>query len=535
MFNEATFEGDAIFQEATFEGDADFVLITFRSIVNFIGATFNRGAIFHEATFNRGAIFHEATFEGDTIFQKATFEGDAIFMEATFKGNADFVLITFRSNVNFIGATFNRDAIFHEATFEGDAIFAGAIFEGRAHFEKATFEGDGNFKKATFKGPVSFEKAGFQSDVEYINLNFKKIVNFTFAVFSGKVYFKNIIFQKLADFSNSVFKNPTYFANIRAKSGINFGLSNFTSALNLDLICEKGIISFKGAFLENSFLAFNLDKETFIDFDYARLRNTEIRRIEIQGHILQEKERKYKKAKEIYFILKKNFVTIGRYSDRGWALIKEKLMERMEYSFYEYIKKKKEDLKINIPSKNIFLIIEFFKYLFSGIFLKWFNLYFMDVLLGYGEQPHKVIIFSMLVILIFASIYSTIGISNPGDLEINSKIQNELSQGKVKIEGITKLSESEAQKDLKFETKGQKDLKIEITEFDLFVKKKNISRRNFRDCLYYSLVVFTTLGLGDFHPLPEGRIITGIEGLLGAILMGLFVAMLSRKFFGSQF
>jgi len=78
-------------------------------------------------------------------------------------------------------------------------------------------------------------------------------------------------------------------------------------------------------------------------------------------------------------------------------------------------------------------------------------------------------------------------------------------------------------------------LKFEIIEFSLYEKKKNIPRKNFRDCLYFSLVIFTTLGLGDFHPLPECRIITGIEGLLGAILMGLFVAMLSRKFFGGQF
>ena len=40
------------------------------------------------------------------------------------------------------------------------------------------------------------------------------------------------------------------------------------------------------------------------------------------------------------------------------------------------------------------------------------------------------------------------------------------------------------------------------------------------DCVYYSAVCFTTLGLGDLTPMGNIRFLTGMEGLTGFVLIG---------------
>lgn len=47
--------------------------------------------------------------------------------------------------------------------------------------------------------------------------------------------------------------------------------------------------------------------------------------------------------------------------------------------------------------------------------------------------------------------------------------------------------------------------------------------------LYFSVVTFTTLGYGDFYPKPCFQTWAGVEAILGAFLMALFVASLARK------
>ena len=50
------------------------------------------------------------------------------------------------------------------------------------------------------------------------------------------------------------------------------------------------------------------------------------------------------------------------------------------------------------------------------------------------------------------------------------------------------------------------------------------------DCLYFSIVTFTTLGYGDFRPLGGIRLVAASEALIGAFLMALFVVAMARKF-----
>jgi hypothetical protein len=49
----------------------------------------------------------------------------------------------------------------------------------------------------------------------------------------------------------------------------------------------------------------------------------------------------------------------------------------------------------------------------------------------------------------------------------------------------------------------------------------------FRDCLYFSIVTFTSLGYGDIAPISWGRLLASAEVLLGLSFLGVAIAKLS--------
>jgi hypothetical protein len=49
------------------------------------------------------------------------------------------------------------------------------------------------------------------------------------------------------------------------------------------------------------------------------------------------------------------------------------------------------------------------------------------------------------------------------------------------------------------------------------------------DCVYFSGVTFATIGYGDFLPTPGMRPLALLEGFLGALTMGFFVAVLANR------
>ena len=314
-------------------------------------------------------------------FGGSTFNGDVDFKEVTFNGIAYFGWATFNGTTFFEGVTFNGDAFFGEATFNGDAFFGEATFNGIAFFEGATFNGDSDFK------------------LKYLG---KGLILSKTKVFSGKKLFIKI---------------------------------------NNDN--RKRKIVFERAYLEDAYLDINIITGVLVDFNDALLRNTKIKKGQIENHILQEEVRKFHEAKAVYLLLKNNFHSIAQYEDESWAFKKEKDMER----------------KSNCHFKSLH---------------KWLWSCFLNGLFGYGEQPGKVIISAILIILIFTFIFMSSGISN------------------TSIGGFTS--------------------------------------KNFLDCIYFSVVTFTTLGYGDFRPLEGwGRVFSGTEAFIGALMMALFVYTFARR------
>ena len=289
----------------------------------------------------------------------------------------------------------------------------GVIFEGGAGFWDTTFKCGANFSDATFKGEAGFEGA----------------------IFEGDVYF------------NRATLPPGKILLLKVKN--------------------MGNISFMHTFLENIVIKLDLEEEVFIDFRNAILKNTQIEKKEINGHILQEQEKDFSTAKEIYLLLKNNFHSIGRYEDESWAFKKEKDMERKSY--------------FNFKTSH-----------------KWLWSCFLNAIYGYGEKPWNVIFSAGMLIFIFALLFNLIGIGNPEIIEIKGTAIHQNSGDIVNLA-----------------SKG-------------FLKNNVI--RNFPDSLYFSTITFTTLGYGDFRPLEGwGRILAGSEAFIGAFMMALFVYTFARR------
>lgn len=106
----------------------------------------------------------------------------------------------------------------------------------------------------------------------------------------------------------------------------------------------------------------------------------------------------------------------------------------------------------------------------------------VDLFCGYGEDPVRVVLFSLLLIFISALFYFFFGIAFDGAV-------------------------------VKF--------RMEQTFF--------ANALALAECLYYSVVTFTTLGYGDFTPIGFSRLVAATEAFTGSFTIALFVVVFVKK------
>jgi len=278
--------------------DHNFNLFIFVGEIYFskdLNITIFTNANFGGATFEDNTNFERTTFEGDANFGNATFEGDDIFGRTTVNLSGSWAK-TFKENTKLVRTTFKKKACFRGTIFKGDAWFVGTLFEGDADFIRAIIEENANFVGANFEGNTSFDLVTFKVD---------------------------------SNFSGTTFKGD-----------ISFSYTTLVPATMLEIkLAKKGIIKFEYTNLENVIIDLDLDEGVLIDFTNALLGNTRTKKAQIENHILQEEEKEFSRAREVYLLLKNNFHSIGRYNDEGWAFKKEKDMERKSYSRFKTLHK----------------------------------------------------------------------------------------------------------------------------------------------------------------------------------------------------
>jgi hypothetical protein len=114
----------------------------------------------------------------------------------------------------------------------------------------------------------------------------------------------------------------------------------------------------------------------------------------------------------------------------------------------------------------------------------------LDLLCGYGEKPGRIIYSALTVIIISAILYYGVG--------IEAYVIEEHSFQVVKISYSSQ-----------------------------FTIHENLG--NLVTCSYFSVVTFTTLGYGDFHPVGISRTIAMVEAFTGVFMLALFVLTMGRK------
>ena len=109
-------------------------------------------------------------------------------------------------------------------------------------------------------------------------------------------------------------------------------------------------------------------------------------------------------------------------------------------------------------------------------------LFLVDIFCGYGERPSRVILFSMMLIVLFAILYFFLGVQGPGGTIVFSPQAGFL-------DNLLQLGRS----------------------------------------VYFSVVTFTTLGYGDIVPLGAARAAAALEAFIGSFTLALFVVVFVKK------
>ena len=469
------------------DSDYNFSGFVFVGDIDFkkdFGVTVFKKASFIGAAFEGGARFGGAVFKGSARFIGTEFKGDmTVFAGATFEGKADFFSTSF----------YNDSATFFKAVFKGSAMFQSAFFEGGSFFDETIFEGYANFVWVRFKNDVSFEGA----------------------IFRERTSFDHSEFHKRAIMS------PGYTGEV---------------------------IEFNNVILENSSLGpFNFTEKALIDFRHTRIRNTDLRREYLEGHILQEEEREFSEAKEIYLALKNSFHTIARYDDESWASIKEKDMERK--SFWCTLKEKElgenwKDRGLKDCSHPVILYSErIAKYLWN---------YWLPTSWKRIKRPLS---------------YKAKNLLHPVRCvrgEVKNLISSVTMDRKKKLREKVELSWKEIFKALVFYLKspryrsswkyfkstflkylygwGERPWRIfgwcggVIVLFSFLyccigeiATKGNDQIVSYWNKLYFSGVTFTALGYGDYYPVGVAKITALTESFLGVVLIALFIFSFARR------
>ncbi len=190
------------------------------------------------------ASFSGITFAKDAVFWGTAF-GNASFDKASFLGQADFANTTF-ANGSFSSASFAEPAFFDGALFHDDVSFEDAVFAKDAFFNQALFMANANFNYSDFASYSYFPAAQFLGDALFSDVDFSGALDFSAAKVAGRANFFQSRFNS-AGFSNAVFSGPVHFG-LASFSGLSsFGETVFSDEANFNLARFSQAAYFSGA------------------------------------------------------------------------------------------------------------------------------------------------------------------------------------------------------------------------------------------------------------------------------------------------
>ena len=417
------------------------------------------------------ASFEGITFAKDAVFWGTTF-ANASFENAAFQGQADFANTTF-SKASFSAASFNRPAAFDGALFRDNVSFEDALFARDAFFNEARFLAGANFNYSDFASYSYFASAQFLGDALFSDVDFSGALNFSATAVAGKANFFQSRFSS-ADFSNAIFSGPVQFG-LASFSGLSsFGGAVFAKEANFNLARFSQAAYFSGAEFQKDAL-FGLTKFQ----DIASLQSAKFdsdlnfKGASISTMLLD----KAKFGKDSRIIL--NDTDFARFKAH-WNEIEEHVV--WDQGAYLALVNNYHGLGWSADEDNCYYQ---YRRLNQGK-KQWSWSKTIDLLAwlscGYGVRPGYAVAWSLLTILAFALLFWR------GDgIRRSAKPLNEAAE------------------------------KDSIPE-----------RVTIRNALFFSTMVFLSQGPIDFLPVGRHRYYVILEGILGWLLLALFLVTLGR-------
>ncbi len=351
--------------------------------------------------------------------------------------------------------------------------FTEVQFGGDANFRRAKFGGDANFRRAKFGGKASFGYAKFGGKADFLGAEFGGDANFGGAEFGGEAWFLYGEFGWNAYFQRAKFGKNANFHEAEFGRDADF----FDAKFGGDAIFPKAEfardVDFWGAEFggDADFLHAKFGGD--VDFSRAEFRaKARMTDAIFGGRLTVDLPSGFWRARGPF-----------RRSAGGvevYRVAKQSAADRGDYRLaaeYRYVEQSMTN------NGELFSSI---KWLWGRIplprrpvvfVLAVLEFLFGRLIFGYGERVRGVLVAAAVVMLGWSVRYCSTGIQT----------------------GVTE-------------------------------EGSPILTSGFWDCLYFSVVTFTTLGYGDFRPTEELRVWAAGEALIGAFLMALFVVAMARKF-----
>lgn len=214
---------------------------------------------------------------------------------------------------------------------------------------------------------------------------------------------------------------------------------------------------------------------------------TRLNRMSFGKFVGEERKRWFHIAEEIYSSLRNYFRDCGQHEDERWAVYRTTDMARRSHLWFhichwprQSIENSRWDRFLTSSERNRVLRVLIAIGLYSLHFPRYLGLSLLKLICGYGERPFRTIATGAVVMLGSALIYFATGA---------------------------------------------------ITTHPISNRPLPDEKVGLADALYFSIVTFTTVGFGDWHPKPDSWVrywVVG-EALTGVFISSLFVVTFARK------
>ena len=419
----------------------------------------------------QNASFNGVSFEKDASFWGTTFS-NAGFNKTTFLENSDFSNVSFH-HASFVGAAFVRPVTFDGAEFQENVSFEDSQFQKDTSFNNVRFLGDADLNYTNFWYYTYFSGALFFKNAFFSDVNFQGTSDFSSANFSLGANFFGSQFGATS-FDNCNFSGPASFGLTRFSGLSSYGDALFSKEANFNLARFSDAAYFSKAHFKDKAL-FGLVKfediaslENAAFDDELTLKSAQISTMLLDGAFFGKSSKINLKDADF------------RRLKAHWNAIKD----HMVYDPGVYLALIDNYRVLGWHSEQDDC---YYEYRILNQAEKEFGLSkAIDVLAwmscGYGVRPGYTVAWAVLTIFVFALIF-------------------------WKGDGIRRSA---------------KPLQGAVEEDSV------PERAIFRNAMFFSTCIFLSQGPIDFLPVGKHRYFVIVEGILGWLLLALFLVTLGR-------